>query len=678
MKVLKRALYAVVAIFIGFAAGIRLCSGLLQAYGISIGLFAPMAIAALCGSAAAVFAPQIERNLTRHTITNTAAMIICVILCVTVFAIGPMRLTSLQTDPYVVTGVVSLAHRLGMALIVFTALLYFLNAVAVVFSFTKIKAAFKSVTRKDIIFAAAVLVILNILMILFCLNNKTICFWDNAGFWITSHELADVYRNQGIIELMKQIMDSVFTTDYNYIIALPATALTLLFGNTRLVFILGIANIYLYPLMLLIYAFARGSVKKPCFAAAITLISLPLMFYITKEGYVDVGAILFAMAAMILWMRSGEDKSVERFIIIGVLLFISMILRRWLVFFVVSYIAALAVDCIFYRKSAVPVVSVLAAITVPLVSFFQPYITLKLMADYGDMYAAYDRGLYTDIIGFTHVFGIIIMAVVVISMIMLCIFKKTRQRGMFLAIQIAVCFAVFVHIQSHDQQHLLLYIPAFACTLCIAIGAVVSGRIKLPAMVVCCLYALVSVYGVTLGASDNTKRPALIADTTCLPARRYDTGEVLRLVRWLDKNVGEKNKHAAILASSLAFNREILCNAEGSLNVTPISMANKEEYLMWLPQVDSRDGVFYPIYDADYVITSDPIQLHMSEENQQSVVIPARTFLNGENIANAYKKLDESFSLGWDGSIHVYIYEKQREATIEEQSEYDEIAGKPE
>ena len=99
---------------------------------------------------------------------------------------------------------------------------------------------------------------------------------------------------------------------------------------------------------------------------------------------------------------------------------------------------------------------------------------------------------------------------------------------------------------------------------------------------------------------------------------------------------------------------------------------------MWLPQVDSRDGVFYPIYEADYIVTSDPIQLHMSEENQQSVVIPAKTFLKGENIAGAYKKLDESFDLGWDGSIHVYIYEKQRDVTMEEQEKYDRIAGKPE
>lgn len=678
MNVLKRALYAAAAIFIGFAAGIRLCSGLLQAYGIVIGLFAPMAIAAVCAAAAAVFAPHIERNLTRHAVTNPAVMIICFILCAAVFAIGPNRLTSLQTDPYIITGATTgLAHRFGMALIIFTALLYFLKAVSVVFSFTKIKAFIRSVTREDIIFAVSLFVILNILMVLFCVNNRTVCFWDNAGFWITSHELADVYRNQGIIELIKQVFDSVFTTDYNYIIALPATALALLFGNSRMVFILGIANIYLYPLMLLIYAFARGGVKKPRFAAAVTLLSLPLLFYITKEGYVDVGAIVFAMAAMLMWMKRGEDKSVERFIIIGVLLVTAMILRRWLVFFVVSYIIALAVDCIFYRKSAVPVVSVLAAITVPLVSFFQPYITLKLMADYKNMYAAYDLGLYTDIVGFTHAFGIIILLVVIISMITFCIFKGTRQRGLFLAIQTAVCFTVFTHIQSHNQQHLLLYIPAFACTLCMVAGAAVSAERKLP-MAICCLYALTSVYGSTLGQSYDTDHWALIADAPCLPTQRHDTKEILRLSRWLDKNVGEKNKCAAILASSLAFNREIICNAEDSFNVSPVSTADKNEYIMWMPQVDSTDGVYYPLYYVDYVVVADPIQLHLPEENQQSVVIPVQTFLNGENIANAYKKLDESFILGEDDSIHVYIYEKQRDTTMAEQAEYEQAAGKPE
>ena len=677
MNVLKRVLYATAAIFIGFAAGIRFCSGLMQAYDVSVGLFAPVLIAVLCGVAAAVFAPQIERNLTRHAVINPIVMIICLILCAAVYTIGPSRFISIQTDPYIVEGAANIAHRIGMVLIVFTALMYFLKAVSVVFSLTKIKHIIKSITRGDIIFAVFLLAALNILMVLFCLNNRTICFWDNAGFWTTSHNLADTYRTHGIAELVKQVWSSVFTTDYNYIIALPATVLTLLFGNSRLVFILGIANIYLYPLMLLIYAFACGSVRKPWFATAITLLSLPLLFYITKEGYVDVGAIVFAMAAMLMWMRSDRDNSPERFIIIGVLLVTAMILRRWLVFFVVSYIAALMVDCIFYRKSAVPVISVLAAIAVPLVSFFQPYITLKLMADYGNMYEAYNLGLYTDIIGFTHSFGIIILAVTVISMITLCILKKTRRRGLFLAIQTAVCFIIFVRIQSHNQQHLLLYIPAFACTLCMVTGTAMQGRWRFLKIAVCCAYAFVSVYGVTLGASDDTEHPALIADTTCMPGKQYDAGEILRLVHWLDENVGERDKHVAVLASSFALNSEIIRNAEGSLNVPPVSTADKEEYLIWLPQVDSRDGVFYPVYEADYIVVSDPIQLHMSEEKQQCVVIPARTFLNGENIANAYKKLDEIFYLGWDGSIKTYIYEKQRDVTDEEQAEYDRIAAEP-
>lgn len=56
---------------------------------------------------------------------------------------------------------------------------------------------------------------------------------------------------------------------------------------------------------------------------------------------------------------------------------------------------------------------------------------------------------------------------------------------------------------------------------------------------------------------------------------------------------------------------------------------------------------------------ADPVQLHLGEENQAVIDLPARALLSGEGIGAAFTRLEETYVL--TGDITVYIFEKTGE-----------------
>jgi len=155
------------------------------------------------------------------------------------------------------------------------------------------------------------------------------------------------------------------------------------------------------------------------------------------------------------------------------------------------------------------------------------------------------------------------------------------------------------------------------------------------------------------------------------PPRREDAYEMVELIRRLDE-FGAEGKKVGVLASSFVLNQSALVNAEDSLNLPRVSDVDRDEYLVNLAAVDQRDGFWDSIYTCDILAVADPIQLHLGEENQQVVWAPAHCLLEGEAIAGAYRKLDETFVLESDG-ITVYFFEKLREPTPEEKQELADL-----
>ena len=135
---------------------------------------------------------------------------------------------------------------------------------------------------------------------------------------------------------------------------------------------------------------------------------------------------------------------------------------------------------------------------------------------------------------------------------------------------------------------------------------------------------------------EEIKHMALIPNFSMLPVSRDDTDEILALKKKLDTTVYDGDT-LGVLASSFTLNEDILINAEPSLGVKSI----RDNYIVSLPQVDSRDRDLTPLYTVNYVLVASPAQTHLAEGSQTVVEEAVNSFMNYADIATAYEEVPE-------------------------------------
>lgn len=537
----------------------------------------------------------------------------------------------------------------------------------------------KTIRAQDIVFAVVILIIINSLAWRYVEKSFTVYFWDNAGYWQVSWMLADVSR-QGVIPLLSSIYHSIITLDYNYLIALPWTALVLLFGTSRLVFVMGIVNLGLFPLLLTVYFFIRSRCKHRIPAMIFIACAFPMLFLTAFLGFIDIVGVFFILASVLIWIADNNENDLRRFFLIGIFLAVSILLRRWYSFFALSFVLSLIIDCIIYRKSIIPLLGTLASFAFCLLFFFQPLVSNILLKNYGQMYSSYKMGLSFDIALFMKYFGALGIALVIISAIYACYRRETRQTGLFLFAQAVICFVIFTRVQSHGMQHLLLYVPSFICLsamlICPLVDAFNKRKIACTLLAAATLLPVIGTAAPVLWPRQTGKAlsaPILPAFTFNPPVWN-DADVPVRIVRYLDEAVGGQGKTLGVLASSFHMNNDILMNAEASLNLERVSDVNRSCYLISLPAVDSRDAFPGELFKCDYFLVADPIQLHLGKEKQQVVYVPAAMLIDGTGIGAAFERTGEQFTLD-GGKTTVTLYKKIRALTDDEKNEIIKIVN---
>lgn len=397
----------------------------------------------------------------------------------------------------------------------------------------------------------------------------------------------------------------------------------------------------------------------------------PCAFYLSLIGFVDIAGVIPCFLAVLFYFRGSKSNPLNYFVT-GTLLALAVLLRRWYVFFALSFVIISIVDSIAFTRSAKSTLATLLPFGFILLFFFQKFVSYRLLADYGSMYAAYQLGLKSDCMIFFRYFGVIPVMCLLGFAVYQITKKENRRQSILMLIQPIICFSLFVSIQTHGQQHLLLYLPALYCLASSAFGIALSLEKKLLVTAGAAVPLVLSAYCLLPTKQPSSiqeiENPAIIANFSFKPAVRDDIDDLLEITKYTDSLVVGTDKQMAVLASSLKINREILTNLELSL-----SLKNSDEidrsYMLSLPSVDSRDSLPLNIEAWDYVLVASPVQTHLGEENQNVVTIPAYSFLSGSNIAAAYKQLPEHFILSGT-NIEVFIFEKLRDATEDEYNEY--------
>ena len=499
-------------------------------------------------------------------------------------------------------------------------------------------------------------VALNAVTALYVLTSRTVYVWDNAGYWTVARTLSEQWLGRSqIFEVLK----STITLDYNYLLAFPVSLVMRLFGESRAVFLFAISNLYTLPGLWGLCALTRGKQWGGLFLAGF----FPMFVYIGLVGYVDVAACTLAIWAVVVY--TSDRPPVCRGVFAGALLVGTFLLRRYFFFFAASFgVAALAVKVIFQRKKWSDFLALFFSCGVCAVYFTPNFLLEKVLGtDYGDLYSAYDLGLSSDGKLFCRYFGLLILLTLLVWAVRCLIRGEARRESCFALLQLGVCFLAFVAVQSHGQQHLLLYLPGLALLAAqFVLKGTGPGRRQWG-----CLAAGAVVFAWCLVPKAQPASVEEIRGVDVLPSfvfygpTRGDIDQLIALADFVDGLSAQGEKTAVVLASSFTLNSETLTNLRPSLNLPEPPV---KTVIRYQGTVDKRDPFNWNTLTADYLIIGDPVQTHLGEENQQVITLFAQDVLTGTGPGSAYEALSETFCL--EGGVTVRIFARTRDLTGEE------------
>ncbi len=520
--------------------------------------------------------------------------------------------------------------------------------------------------------AAAVLVlVVNIVTALYSAGSAKVYYWDSATYWELGITLAE--QPLGLAQL-RTVLQSVITSEYNYLLALPISLVMRVLGTSRYVYLFATVNLYALPALLGMLALGRrtrGGGALVCCAA-------PMLLYTALVGFVDVAAAGAGIWAFVIY--TAEDRPQwARGVLSGALLTLVFLLRRYFFFLTVSFAVSAAI-ALCVRRGQWKCFTAFAASGLGCSLYFgQSFVVDKVLsARYADVYSGYDLGRWVDAVMICRYFGYLLLLAVGLGLVWLLLRRPgARYPALLCLVQPLLCLFLFTRVQSHGQQHLLLYLPAFC-----AGAALLAGELprRLPARLsawALALSALVSSFLPWPQPSDVREVTVLSAlpTFTYQPSSRGDIAELIALRIYVDNLSAEESKTASIIASSFVFNDSIYDAVLRSLNIPEPD--GPRTTIVYFATVDKRDAFSWAALEADYLLVADPVQTHLGEDAQRLVTLLARPVLEGTGIGTAYEKLDVSFPL--DDGVTVYIYRRTRDVTAQERQEISDalIAAYP-
>ena len=329
---------------------------------------------------------------------------------------------------------------------------------------------------------------------------------------------------------------------------------------------------------------------------------------------------------------------------------------------IVKSLAALAV-----RRSQWKSFAAMAASGMACSLFFgQSFLVEQVLrSNYFDTYSAYDQGRWVDAVMLCRYFGWVLMAAALVCVVW-CLLRRpaARYTALLTLAQPVLCLLLFTRVQSHGQQHLLLYLPALCAALALGLEALPARR---PVRAGAWVLAL-CMLGSSLLPRPQPASPQEIGSLAPLPTftyappQRSDLAQLVALRVYVDGLSAQEPKTAAVIASSFVFNSSIFDNTLRSAGIP--QPEGPKTAVATFATVDKRDGFSWAALECDYLIVAAPIQYHLGEENQHLVTVLAQPVLEGTGIGTAYRRLDVSFPLQ-DG-VTVYVYERTRDIAPEE------------
>jgi hypothetical protein len=547
---------------------------------------------------------------------------------------------------------------------------------------------------------ALLLLLATIATVLYTSGERNFHWW--IDWYYRTIEVARAF-SQSPIAGIGNILQSL-GAERNKIYTLPLVPFILLFGESRLVYQIGLALVYLVPFCLVMGGLGTRLIPaNPTavfWSTAILNLLIPVNWIPTFLGIPDTGGTVLIGLAIWLYLQDIRLKRWWRVLAIGFLLGLSVLLRRHFAYGAIAVLIAmfLQASIFFYTTKQIKpqlawqklrritikigLIGSICFITIAAIAWQFTYNAIA--TDYRGLYASWSFPIDTIVRLYAAYFGwgTLILAA---SGFLAGIVTRTLSLPAFSFIWL------FGVVSAVEWLIILRYANVFYClhlTPVVVLG-LVSGvwtiylRLKLTSrhlalgIVTCYLISNLAVGLTSIGNFQHSLRPLWTLNIP--PLVRSDYDEAMKLVKYLRQIATNKKPIYIVGFQRLQLN-------SGMVRAVERIEFNQKEYkqkernnlmLLGVPQVDSQD--FYPLerlLQAEYVVIPHPLPNFRGDFNQVPVVgewlplkehdvvtVVSDAFRQNWEIARDFQLLPAQFRLA-DGAV-VNIYQRLRPTSVE-------------
>ncbi|MBE9093027.1 hypothetical protein [Tychonema sp. LEGE 07203] len=514
-------------------------------------------------------------------------------------------------------------------------------------------------------------------------SERTFYWWDYAGYNTATVNTANLFRESpqkalaGVIESLAK--------EKNLLISLPLVPFILLFGDSRLSYILSISLIYVLPFRLLLGAISARLIpvypQRVFWSTVLLSLLMPMSWIPTLRGYLDTGGCVFVGLAILVYLQDVRLKSWWKIPLIGVFLAAAILFRRHFAYSAIAFLGAAILQALIefivqiYRKQAAIKykllldsgikISLIAATTFSVLMLVAGDFTRSaLTVNYGNLYEAWSLPVNDILIRYASFYGLGTWLLVLIGFsagilrrilvpgaaVFVCLFGVLSLVEWLLVLRYG-----YLHYTIHVTPIALLGLSAFFWTIWLTL----KGKVRYLMLGAAAFYLIVNAAVGLIPVKVDLSR---LFVSNFGPLVRSDYGEVVKLVEFLRK-LAPDEEPIYIAGASNSFNANILRQANRQLN-PPEGWWKLNT--IGRPQIDSRDSYPLPeLLQAQYAAVATPFQqvlpgdeqvLRSHEQDVVKVVWDA--FTQNWEISRDFQLLPQQFKL--ENGVTVRIYRRIR------------------
>ncbi|USR92907.1 hypothetical protein NEA10_09400 [Phormidium yuhuli AB48] len=511
---------------------------------------------------------------------------------------------------------------------------------------------------------------------LYVVSERTF-YWTD--FVVYQHRVTElVLAFQGSFELgVERILNSL-NGDYNLLYGIPLLPIALVFGTSRLVYILSLIVLYGLPFLALtayVLRYLEPTVqRKTSFYRGLMLGGLmPMTWIPSLRGFPDTVGMLCVVAASGLYLgREGW----WRFPGIGGLLGLAVLFRRHFAYGGLAVGGAIALVELWLLLRSHPwtstaklkrqlwhyscTMAAMALSGLAVLLLVAPGFTYRaLTANHRAVYASFSVPIPESIDYFASAYGYLIWGFVIWGIWRCWRYQPLERRaGAFLLLWGGLAIAFQVFLLRYDSVHYTLHLTPVVIVGMSLLWRSLSRHSRPWLLGLLCLNLILAL--TPLGTQTFPGRHLFASAHP--PLVRGDTQELLRLVETLHE-LTPNDEPVHLIAASSSLNRGLIRNAHWQ-KYAPESIPLSCHIpcgldIIGLPTADSNSIYpLEPLLAAEYIVLAEPLQYHLPRPQQQVIAVPYEIFEESWAITEDFERLPDTFRL--ENDVRVFLYRRRR------------------